>query len=121
MRLLHENAEYLAQRVGAPLEIAKVLVRTPDKVRVPELDRSKLTTDAEAVLGDRSIDVFVEVMGGVEPTKGYVERALEAKRSVVTANKMLLAKHGPALLDRAMAGEASRSSARCATRSRGTG
>ena len=103
VRLLHENAEYLAQRVGAPLEVARVLVRSPDKQRVPELDRSKLTTDPEAVLGDPSIDVFVEVMGGVDPTLVYVRRALDAKRSVVTANKMLLAQHGPELLDRAMA------------------
>ncbi len=103
MRLLQENASYLAQRVGAPLEIARILVRSPDKQRVPGLDRSKLTTDPEALLGDRSIDVFVEVMGGIEPTRTYVERALDAKRSVVTANKMLLARHGPDLLDRAMA------------------
>jgi homoserine dehydrogenase len=103
VRLLQENASYLAQRVGAPLEIARILVRSPDKQRVPGLDRSKLTTDPEALLGDRSIDVFVEVMGGIEPTRTYVERALDAKRSVVTANKMLLARHGPDLLDRAMA------------------
>ena len=62
-----------------------------------------LTTDPEAVLGDPSIDVFVEVMGGVNPTRSYVERAIDTKRSVVTANKMLLAMHGPALVERAIA------------------
>jgi len=103
VQLLRANAEYLAQRVGAPLEPVRVLVRAADKDRVPELDRSLLTTDPEAVLGDPSIDVFVEVMGGVDPTRAYVERALDSKRSVVTANKMLLAMHGPALLDRAVA------------------
>jgi homoserine dehydrogenase len=102
IQLLEANAEYLAQTVGAPLEVARVLVRDNEKERVPQLDRKLLTTDPEAVLGDGTIDVFVEVMGGVEPTRGYVERALDAKRSVVTANKMLLAMHGPSLVDRAV-------------------
>jgi homoserine dehydrogenase len=103
IQLLRSNAEYLAQSVGAPLEVARVLVRDNEKERVPQLDRALLTTDPEAVLGDATIDVFVEVMGGVDPTRGYVERALDAKRSVVTANKMLLAMHGPSLVDRAVA------------------
>src|SRR5258708_4473487 len=103
IQLLRANAQYLAQSVGAPLEVARVLVRARDKDRVPELDRSLLTTDPESLLGDPSIDVFIEVMGGVEPTRSLVERALDAKRSVVTANKMLLAMHGPALVDRAIA------------------
>jgi homoserine dehydrogenase len=103
VRLLRANAEYIAQSVGAPLEVAGVLVRDADKDRVAELDRSLLTTDPETVLGDASIDVFVEVMGGVSPARGYVERALDTKRSVVTANKMLLAMHGPALVERAIA------------------
>src|SRR5271170_1052201 len=103
IQLLSANAVYLAESVGAPLEVARVLVRAPDKERVPELDRGLLTTDPEALFGAGDIDVFVEVMGGVTPTRGYVERALDAKRSVVTANKMLLAMHGPALVDRAVA------------------
>ena len=103
IQLLRANAEYLAQSAGARLEVARVLVRDREKERVPELDRARLTTEPEAVLSDASIDVFVEVMGGVDPAKGYVERALDSKRSVVTANKMLLAVHGPALVDRAIA------------------
>ena len=102
VRLLRANAEYVARSVGGPVEVARVLVRAPDKERVPELDRSALTTDPEALLGDDTVDVFVEVMGGVEPARAYVERALDSRRSVVTANKMLLATHGPALLDRAV-------------------
>jgi homoserine dehydrogenase len=103
VQLLRANAEYLSQSVGARLEVARVLVRESSKERVPELDRSLLTTDPEVVLGDPSLDVFIEVMGGVEPTRSLVERALDAKRSVVTANKMLLAMHGPSLVDRAIA------------------
>jgi homoserine dehydrogenase len=103
IQLLRANADYLASSVGARLEVARVVVRDMEKERVPELDRALLTRDVDAVLADPSIDVFVEVMGGVDPAKGYVERALDSKRSVVTANKMLLALHGPALVDRAIA------------------
>ena len=103
VRLIRANAGYLAQSVGAPLEVARVLVRDVGKERIPELDHARLTTDPEAVLGDTSIDVFIEVMGGIDPTRAYVERALDTNRSVVTANKMLLAMHGPALVDRAIA------------------
>ncbi len=103
VQLLRANAEYISQSVGASLEVASVLVRDGSKDRVPELDRGLLTTDPEAVLGDPTIDVFIEVMGGVNPSRAYVERALDTKRSVVTANKMLLAKLGPALVARAIA------------------
>jgi homoserine dehydrogenase len=103
VRLLRESAKYVEQSVGAPLEVARVLVRDTGKERVTELDRSVLTADPEALLGDASIDVVIDVMGGLDPTRAYVERALDTKRSVVTANKMLLANHGPALVDRAIA------------------
>jgi homoserine dehydrogenase len=74
-------------------------VRDPAKERVPELDKGRLTTDPEAVLGDPSLDVVVEVMGGVDPARAHVTRAIAAGKQVVTANKMLLALHGPELLD----------------------
>lgn len=101
VQLLRANAAYIEARVGSPIDIARVLVRDPAKERVPELDQGRLTTDPEAVLGDDSLDVLVEVMGGVEPAQGYVTRAIEAGKQVVTANKMLLALHGPELLERA--------------------
>lgn len=102
VRLLRANAEYLAQSVGAPLEVSSVLVRSVDRARVPELNRRLLTTDAESIFGDSSIDVIVELMGGVDPARLYVERAIDTHRSVVTANKMLLAMHGPSLVERAI-------------------
>ena len=101
IQLLRANASYLEARVGAPLDVVRVLVRDPDKERVPELDRARLTTDPEAILGDASIDVIVEVMGGVAPARGHLTRALEAGKQIVTANKMLLALHGGDLLERA--------------------
>ena len=101
IQLLRANAAYLEARVGAPIEVVRVLVRDTDKERVPELDRARLTTDPEAILGDPSIDVIVEVMGGVDPARGHLTRAIEAGKQVVTANKMLLALHGGDLLERA--------------------
>lgn len=101
VQLLRENAAYLQARVGAPIEVTRVLVRDPDKERVAALDRRTVTTDADAVLDDDSIDVVVEVMGGVEPARAYLGRAIERGRQVVTANKMLLALHGAELLERA--------------------
>ncbi len=101
IQLLRANAAYLEARVGAPLDVVRVLVRDPDKERVPELDRARLTTDPEAILGDPSIDVVVEVMGGLDPARGHLSRAIEAGKQIVTANKMLLAIHGGDLLESA--------------------
>ncbi|MBX3191192.1 MAG: homoserine dehydrogenase [Labilithrix sp.] len=100
IQLLRANAAYIAARVGAPIDVARVLVRDPAKERVAELDRARLTTDPEAVLGDASLDVIVEVMGGVDPARAHLTRAIEAGKQIVTANKMLLALHGSELLER---------------------
>jgi homoserine dehydrogenase len=98
VRLIAQNAEQLAARVGAPLEIRRVLVRNIERPRPSECPKDWLTTDPEAVLGDPSIDIIVEVMGGEEPARTYLDRALASGKAVVSANKLLLAKHGPALL-----------------------
>jgi homoserine dehydrogenase len=102
VRLLRDNARYLAERAGATLEIARVLVRDGSKPR-EGVDARLVTTDPEIVLGDDSIDLYVEVMGGLDPAREYVERVIEKKRGVVTANKMLLATSGADLVDRATA------------------
>jgi homoserine dehydrogenase len=78
-----------------------VLVRDIDKAR--GVEAGLLTTDPEQLLGDESIDLIVEVMGGDQPARGYIERALDQGKAVVTANKLLIATHGPALLARAVA------------------
>ena len=101
VQLLRANAAYIEARVGAPIEIARVLVRDPSKERVAELDTRSVTTDAKMILDDPSIDVVVEVMGGVEPAREHLTAAIAAGKQVVTANKMLLAQHGGDLLERA--------------------
>ncbi len=97
-RLLSHNADQLAARIGAPVQISRVLVRHPDRPRPEEVAREWITTDPELLLGDSSVDIVIEVMGGEEPARGYLERAMSAGKAVVSANKLLLAKHGPALL-----------------------
>lgn len=101
LSLLAGNARYLGERAGAPLEVRRVLVRDLDKPRVPECDRSLLTTSADAVLDDPEIDLVVEVMGGAEGGR-LVERAIELGKGVVTANKFALAENGPRLIDLAI-------------------
>lgn len=98
MRLLAENAAYFGERVGVPLEVRKVLVRDIDKPRAA-CPKELLTTDPEAVLSDPAVELLVEVMGGEGLAGDLIERALASGRSVVTANKALLAKKGPHLLD----------------------
>lgn len=99
LRLLAKNAAQIASRVGVPVEVRRVLVRDREKPRAVNLPEGTLTTDPEAILGDDAIDVVVEVIGGDEPASTWVTRALESGRCVVTANKALLAKRGPDLLE----------------------
>lgn len=97
LRILHETAGTIERATGHRIEVMKVLVRDLQADR-PGVDSSVLTTDPEEILGDDSIDIIIEVMGGVDPTHDWLLRALGHGTSVVTANKQLLARHGPELL-----------------------
>jgi homoserine dehydrogenase len=89
----------LARRAGVELCLQRVLVRDLTKRRSVELESELMTTDPARVLEDPSIHVVVEVAGGDEPMRGYLERAIRAGKHVVTANKVVMAKHGLELLD----------------------
>jgi len=102
VQLLTHNADKLAEQVGAPLQLARVLVRDAQKERVQECDPSLVTTDPDVVLQDPDIDLVVEVVGGDEVAYDYIRRALEAGKGVVTANKLLLATKGRELLELAV-------------------
>ncbi|MDQ6772576.1 MAG: homoserine dehydrogenase [Candidatus Dormibacteraeota bacterium] len=97
-RLL-ERRDVLRRRVGTDLDLVRVLVRDPERTRPPGVPGSLISTVAEDVVGARDVDVVVEVAGGEEPMRSYVERALRAGQHVVTANKLVMAKHGPELLE----------------------
>ncbi len=98
LTLLDRERERLAARVGAPLEIRRVVVRDPSKARVEACRPEWLTTDAEAAIDDPAVELVIEVMGGEDRAGALVERALRAGKSVVTANKALLAARGQSLL-----------------------
>ncbi|WP_208745125.1 homoserine dehydrogenase [Micromonospora taraxaci] len=105
VRLLHEQSADLAARVGAPLEIAGIAVRRlgRDRGDLP-VDESLFTTDALGLIKRDDVDVVVEVVGGIEPARGWLVEALRAGKSVVTANKALLAEDGVALHEAAAEG-----------------
>ncbi len=98
VRLLQTQADELAARIGAPVELVGVAVRRPHKH--PELG-DLLTTDASALVTRDDVDVVVEVIGGIEPARTLLLEALKAGKSVVTANKALLAEDGAALAEAA--------------------
>jgi homoserine dehydrogenase len=104
LRLLDRNAEDISARVGARLDVAKIAVRNLSKERdIPDGMSSHLTTDAHEVVRDRSVDIVVEVMGGIEPTRALLLEAIDNGKHVVTANKELLASLGAELFDAAAA------------------
>jgi homoserine dehydrogenase len=107
VRLLHEQAEDLRARIGAPVELVGVAVRrrVRDRGQLP-IDPALFTTDALGLVKRDDVDVVVEVVGGIEPARGWLVEALRAGKSVVTANKALLAEDGAALHDAAADGEA---------------
>jgi homoserine dehydrogenase len=100
-RLLHEQADDLEARVGAPLELAGVAVRRPQRARSAPVKPDLLTSDAAGLAVREDIDVVVEVVGGIEPAKSWLLSAMAAGKSVVSANKALLAAHGAELHDAA--------------------
>ena len=100
-RKLLEDRAAIAAKAGIDLELVGVAVRDPAKPRpFPE---SLVTTDAESLVDDPAVDLVVELMGGLEPARRLVLRALAAGKPVVTANKELVASDGPELFERAAA------------------
>ncbi len=97
-RLLTWQAQ-LARRAGIELCLRRVLVRNVKKPRALAVASELLTADPEEVLDDPDIQILVEVAGGDEPMHSYLQRAIRAGKHVVTANKVVMAKHGPELLD----------------------
>jgi homoserine dehydrogenase len=92
VELVNRNDSLLRQRRGVELGITKILVRDLQKER-PGVDRSLLTADPEKVL-DNGCDLVVEVIGGIEPARAFIQHSLSRGKHVVTANKALLALDG---------------------------
>ena len=96
-RLLLENQGELASRVGATLELSGIAVRDVNAKRDADLPQELFTEDAESLI--LSSDIVIELIGGIEPAKSWITLALNSGADVVTANKALIAAHGPELFD----------------------
>ena len=93
-RLLIEQADDLALRIGARLELTGIAVRRVSHPRAAGIDRALLTVDAHALVTRPDVDIVVEVIGGIEPARSLLLAALKNGKPVVTANKALLAENG---------------------------
>lgn len=96
-QLVERQKNDFKAKTGSCAEVARVLVRDASKPR-EGVDTSILTDHFEEILEDPSIDIVVEVMGGIEPARTYITQALQAGKNVVTANKDLMATYGGELL-----------------------
>ena len=98
--LLQDNADLITNRSGVTIEISKIFVRNPDKyTNITLPSTAQYVTNIDDVLNDESIAIVVELMGGTTFAKDCVEAALKHGKSIVTANKDLLAEAGPYLFD----------------------
>ncbi len=100
-RLLLEHRDRIARRVGLVLDLKHVLVREPRKTRSTAVPSSLLGANVKNVCEDPSVEIAVELWGGISPTREVLLELLDAGKDVVTANKALLAECGPEIFDRA--------------------
>ena len=105
VRLLDQRRDEIAQRSGCLFDVVRVAVRDGERPRDVPVSPEAFTTDAGAVVADPAVQVVVEVMGGVQPARSLILDALANGKSVVTANKELLANHGAELFEAAGKGE----------------
>jgi len=97
--LLQRNRAEIERKIGVPYHIKRIAVRDLEKKRSVTVDRSLLTSNALEVVDDPEIDIICELIGGVDPAKEFVLRALQNGKQVVTANKEMIAKEGHALME----------------------
>jgi homoserine dehydrogenase len=97
-RVLLEKGEVFSSQLGAPVVLSRVLERDLDKADALSLDRALVTTDGEEFFAGLEADIVIELLGGERPAYDYMKWALESGRYVATANKEVMAKHGPELL-----------------------
>lgn len=95
-RMLQDNREALTRKIGVPIEVAKIGIRDTEKERIAP--QALFTSDLTSIVEDPTIDVVLELMGGLEPAGSLIERALNNGKHVVTANKELIAKRGAHLV-----------------------
>lgn len=100
IKIIQENNDWIERRLGKTLKVKTIMVRDLNKPRnvIPSPDTT-FTTSMDALINDPEIDIVVELAGGIEFPRALITRALNSGKSVVTANKALLAEHGPELFE----------------------
>ncbi len=96
-RLLTQQSADLTARIGARLEVAGVAVRRPGRARAVQVDPALLTSDSMDLVTRPDVDIVIEVIGGIEPVRSVLLAAMKSGKSVVSANKALLAEDGATL------------------------
>jgi len=94
VNILAKNGETISQRLGASLEIAKIADLDITTDRGVSVGKDILTTDVNQLFDDTDISIIIELIGGYEPARQFMLKAIESGKHVITANKALLAKHG---------------------------
>ncbi|CCU81181.1 Homoserine dehydrogenase [Halanaerobium saccharolyticum subsp. saccharolyticum DSM 6643] len=101
VKILEKNAENIKNKVGTEVKIIKILVNNLDKERDIEIDKNLLTDNAEDIINNPEIDIVVELIGGEQPAYDYIMRSIENGKSIVTANKLVIAKYGKRIFRKA--------------------
>ena len=101
VKVLQDNAGFIRQRLGARLVIKKIADLDITTPRGVDVDKDILTTNAGSIWNDPEIDIVIELIGGYEPARSFILKALHHKKHVVTANKALLATHGNEIFETA--------------------
>lgn len=97
-KIIESQKDEFPYKTGSKINISKVLVRNKNKKR-EGINENLITDDWSEIINDDSIKIVIEVMGGIEPAKTYISEALKKGKSVITANKDLIASYGSELLD----------------------
>ena len=97
-KVLKSQQEEMLPKLGARVELKKILVRNVEKAAAKVDDPSIITTSFEEIANDPEIEIVVEVMGGKQPAMNYILACLDAGKNVVTANKDLVASEGKKIL-----------------------
>ncbi|KGP71160.1 homoserine dehydrogenase [Pontibacillus yanchengensis] len=99
VQILENHKEEIVHQVGCPIEVKRILVNDMNKKREGNIPSSLLTDQVDELVQDPEIDVIVEVMGGIEGTYKVLEKAIQNKKHIVTANKDMMAVYGSPLLE----------------------
>lgn len=101
VKILEKKAENIKNKVGTEVKIKKILVNNLEKERDIEINRDLLTNKVEDIIDNPEIDIVVELIGGEQPAYDYIIRSIENGKSIVTANKLVIAKYGKRIFRKA--------------------